>query len=132
MRCFVCRVQNNGFYFWIFLYHFIIHIIKRYAVMHVAGCNFNAYHIPVHFAGCMCFISHSDGHSVVKQRDAAPNHAFDKVCFLIKATLTAWLELSNFRCKDFLRTTKSQVTQGSFLNFKKGKLPRKVKEPHVT
>ena len=32
----------------------------------------------------------------------------------------------------YFDTTKSQVIQGSFLNFKKGKLPRKVKEPHVT
>ena len=77
-------------------------------------------------------VSHSDGHSVVKQRDAAPNHAFDKVCFLIKATLTAWSELSNFRCKDFFAHDKKPSHTRLFPQFQKGKLPRKVKEPHVT
>ena len=65
-------------------------------------------------------ISHSDGHSVVKQRDAAPNHAFDKVCFLIKATLTAWLELSNFRCKDFFAHDKKPSHTRLFPQLQKG------------
>ena len=56
VRCFVCRVQNDGFYFGILFYYFVIYIIKSYAVMNIAGSYFYAYYITVFLAGCMRFI----------------------------------------------------------------------------
>lgn len=56
MRCLVSCIRYNSFYFGIFLYHFIIYIIKRHAVMYIARSDFHAYCITIHFAGCMRFI----------------------------------------------------------------------------